>query len=118
MLSAQLHPTLGDPWTVCSPPVSSAHGIFQARILGWVIISFSRRSSLSGDGTCVSYVSCIGWAESLSLNHLGNIKSWNLGIYLPNNIKPWNIPSGAQAIKISMAKKKLLHEDLCTLGNE
>ena len=45
MLSAQLHPTLGDPWTVCSPPVSSAHGIFQARILGWVSIPYSRGSS-------------------------------------------------------------------------
>ena len=29
------------PWTVCSPPVSSAHRIFQVRILKWVVISFS-----------------------------------------------------------------------------
>ena len=29
----------------CSPPGSSAHGVFQARILEWVIISFSRGSS-------------------------------------------------------------------------
>ena len=29
----------------CSPPGSSIHGIFQARILGWVAISFSRGSS-------------------------------------------------------------------------
>ena len=26
----------------CSPPSSSVHGIFQARILEWVVISFSR----------------------------------------------------------------------------
>ena len=26
----------------CSPPSSSVHGIFQARILEWVAISFSR----------------------------------------------------------------------------
>ena len=26
----------------CSPPVSSVHEIFQARILGWVAISYSR----------------------------------------------------------------------------
>ena len=33
--------TLGD--TVdCSPPGSSVHGIFQARILEWVVVSFSR----------------------------------------------------------------------------
>ena len=29
----------------CSPPGSSIHGIFQARILEWVAISFSRGSS-------------------------------------------------------------------------
>ena len=40
----QLYPTLGDPMDY-SLPVSSVHGIFQARILEWVAISFSRRSS-------------------------------------------------------------------------
>ena len=29
----------------CSPPGSSVHGIFQARILEWIAISFSRGSS-------------------------------------------------------------------------
>ena len=33
------------PWTPCSPPGSSVHGILQAGILEWVAISFSRRSS-------------------------------------------------------------------------
>ena len=33
-------PTLSDPMD-CSPPVSSAHGIFQARVLEWVAIAFS-----------------------------------------------------------------------------
>ena len=33
------------PWTDYSLPGSSIHGIFQARILDWVAISFSRRSS-------------------------------------------------------------------------
>ena len=36
--------TLSDP-TDCSPPGSSVHGIFQARILEWVAIPFSRGSS-------------------------------------------------------------------------
>ena len=36
-------PTLCDPMD-CSPPGSSIHGIFQARILEWVAISFSRAS--------------------------------------------------------------------------
>ena len=35
--------TLCDP-RHCSPPGSSVHGIFQARILEWVAISFSRGS--------------------------------------------------------------------------
>ena len=41
---AQLCPTLCDPMN-CSPPVSSVHEIFQARILEWVAISFSSGSS-------------------------------------------------------------------------
>jgi len=38
---AQLCPTLSNPMD-CSLPGSSIHGIFQARILEWVAISFSR----------------------------------------------------------------------------
>ncbi|XDA79460.1 hypothetical protein R6Z07F_009474 [Ovis aries] len=44
----------------CSPIGSSTHGIFQARILEWVAISFSRESSQPRDQTRISYVSCIG----------------------------------------------------------
>ena len=39
----------------CSPPGSSAHGILQARILEWVAISFSRRSSEPRDRTHISW---------------------------------------------------------------
>ena len=38
----------------CSPPVSSVHGILQARILEWVAIPFSRGSSQPRDQTWVS----------------------------------------------------------------
>ena len=41
---AQSCPTLCDP-VDCSPPDSSVHGIFQARILEWVAISSFRASS-------------------------------------------------------------------------
>ena len=41
-------PTLHDPMD-CSLPGSTAHGIFQARILLWVAISFSRGSSWPRD---------------------------------------------------------------------
>ena len=37
---AQSCPTLGDPMD-CSPPGSSTHGIFQARVLEWGAIAFS-----------------------------------------------------------------------------
>ena len=47
-------------WIICHLPGSSIHGIFQARILEWVAISYSRGSSLSRDRTCVSCISCIG----------------------------------------------------------
>ena len=40
----QSHPTLSDPMD-CGLPGSSIHGIFQARVLEWVAISFSRGSS-------------------------------------------------------------------------
>ena len=40
----------------CSLPGSSIHGIFQARILGWVAISFSRTSSQPRDSTQVSRI--------------------------------------------------------------
>ena len=45
---AQLCLTLSDT-TDCSLPGSSVHGVFQARILEWVAISFSRGSSPSRD---------------------------------------------------------------------
>ena len=44
----------------CSPPGSSVHGIFQARIVKWVAISFSRGSSWPRDQNCVSCISCVG----------------------------------------------------------
>ena len=50
----QLCPTLCDPMD-CSLPGSSVHGIFQARILEWAPIPFSRESSQPMDGTQVSW---------------------------------------------------------------
>ena len=57
-MCAQSHqscPTLCDPLD-CSLPGSSVHGIFQARILEWLAISFSRGSSWPKDR---SHVPCI-----------------------------------------------------------
>ena len=46
-------PTLCDH-LICSPPGFSVHGISQARILEWVVISSSRGSSQLRDRTCIS----------------------------------------------------------------
>ena len=63
---SQLCPTLCNPnHTDCSPPGSSVNEIFQARILEWVAIPFSRGSSRPRDRTLVSCISCSGrWIPS------------------------------------------------------
>ena len=52
-----------------SSPGSSVYRIYQARILEWVAISYSRVSSLPRVQTCVSYVSCIGRQVLYQLSH-------------------------------------------------
>ena len=69
------------PWTIAHQ-APLVHGIFQARILKWVAISFSRGSSWPRDRTHVSCVSCtdkqvlflfVFWqAGYLPLHHLGS----------------------------------------------
>ena len=44
---AQSYPTLSDPMD-CRLPGSSVHGIFQARVLEWGAIAFSKRESQEG----------------------------------------------------------------------
>ena len=55
-----------------SPPGSSVHGISQPRILEWVAICYSRRSSWPRNRTCVSHVSYIGRQILYPLSHLGS----------------------------------------------
>ena len=43
----------------CSLPGSSVHGILQARILEWVAMPSSSKSSQPKDQTCISCTSCI-----------------------------------------------------------
>ena len=52
---AQSCPTLCEPMD-CSLPGSSVHGIFQAVVLDWVAIPFSRGSSQPRDRTQVSHI--------------------------------------------------------------
>ena len=55
VLVSQSCSTLSDPMD-CSLPGSSVHGILQARMLEWIAIPFSRRSSQSGAQTQVSCI--------------------------------------------------------------
>ena len=50
--SLQSFPTLRDPMD-CSPPGSSVHGIFQARVLEWGAIAFS-------ESVCISTFKYVG----------------------------------------------------------
>ena len=52
---AQSCPTLCKPMD-CSLPGSSVHGIFQAIVLEWIAISFSKGSSQPRDGIQVSHI--------------------------------------------------------------
>ena len=66
--ATQLCLTLCDPMD-CSLPGSSVHGIFKARVLEWVAMSFSRRSSRPRDRT---HVSCIVGRRFYCLSHQGS----------------------------------------------
>ena len=79
VLVAQSCPTLCDP-TDCSPPGSFIHGIFQARIVEWVAISFSRRSSQPRDRALVSHISgrlFIIWATREAQGQSRMLVWWN-----------------------------------------
>ena len=68
----------------CSLPGSSVHGIFQARILEWVAISFSRGSSWPRDQTWVSLIvgRCFTvWATREATKDVGGANAKK--VYLP-----------------------------------
>ena len=75
--SLQSCPALRDPMDG-SPPGLSDHGILQARLLEWGAISFSRGSSQPRDGTCNSYVSCIGRQILYHSRHLGTLNVYRV----------------------------------------
>ena len=71
--------SLSRVWLFCSLPGSSIHGIFQARVLEWAAISFSRRSSWPRDWTQVSRI--VGrhftiWATRESKINVIALLSW------------------------------------------
>ena len=83
---AQSCPTLSDPIN-CSLPGSSAHGIFQARVLEWVAIAFSSAKLHQCPNTRGHYR-----LGSSSINHLPESKS----------VHNWKVPGGAVTISASV----------------
>ena len=67
-------PTLCDPMD-CSLPVSSVHGIFQARVLEWVAFSFSNTYSLFLK-LVKGRVKHSSWLVSRNLDRITNRPSW------------------------------------------
>ena len=79
--------------TLCDPmdgnlPDSCVHRIFQARILKWVAISYSRDLSEPRDWACISLCILYWQADSLPQNHLGSPYRGHL-TYKAENISYW-----------------------------
>ena len=103
---AQSCPTLCDPMD-CSLPSSSVHGIFQAIVLEWIAISFSRGSSLPRDQTQVSCIvdRCFTiWATREVLSQ------W------PVNISPNLL--GVREIKSMVTMKYFIQSCWCKLSEQ
>ena len=91
VLVPQSCPTLCDPMD-CSPPGFSIHGIFQAWVLEWVAISFSRGSSRPRDWTRVSCIAgrhsniwatiCIRSFKGSRHEYIPRKGEWDLGLCL------------------------------------
>ena len=80
---AQSCPTLSDPMD-CSPPGSSIHGIFQARVLEWGAIAFSAQVVLvlkNLPARQETWVSSLDWEVPLEK-----------GMAIHSSILAWRIP--------------------------
>ena len=116
---AQSCPTLCDRMD-CSLPGFSVHGIFQARVLEWVAISFSRRSSWSRDQTQVSCIAgrCFTlWASgetpkmplSLVIKHnITDISHWSHWPYIPLNVCVENVTLSLWALHLQAYNHRII----------
>ena len=108
---AQPCPTLCDPTDVILPG-SEIHGIFQARILEWAAISFSRGSSQPRDRTRVSCVAdrrLIVWAtRDYKRQYTWWLRSQVRLDYLcsePNSVLLWAVFLNVLGFSFSICKK-------------
>ena len=95
--------TLWDPMA-CSLPVFSVYGIFQARILEWVAISFSRGSSRPRDGTRVSRIAGRHFTISAIREDMGNNTSNIYNIYICKILLKFILPKFYQALSSPQEK--------------
>ena len=96
-MHAQACSTLCRP-TDCRPLGSSVHGIFQARLLEWVAISYSRGSSEPRDQTRVSRISCTSrqilyHCATGKPHHSREVKQWKSLSCVRLFVTPWAIQS-------------------------
>ena len=116
LLSCALsHSVMSDSWDPvdCSLPGSSVHGILQARILEWVVISFSRGSSQTRDQTQVSSISVrlftdwVTW-EALLLLHSVQFSSVQSLSHVWLLATPW-ITARQASLSITNSRSLLKH---------
>ena len=97
----------------CSPPGSSVHGIFQAIILEWIAVSFSRGSSQPRNWT---WISCIAGRFFTDWVMRENQK----GVMPPRwGIKPWFTMWQAGILttiltRTAYSEKSTIQKDTCT----
>ena len=107
----------------CSSPVTSVHGIFQAKTVEWVTISYSRGSSQPKDQTLVSCVSfidrqvfyhCTTWEDPLT----GLFSSVQLLSHVQLFATPWTAAHRPpQSITNSQSLLKLMSIELVMPSN-
>ena len=82
----------------CTQPSFSVHEILQARILEWVVIPFSRGSSLSRDQTWVSNIAGIFftvWATREAPTEAGPVTISSTALWVSNGtIRGWLLGTG------------------------
>ena len=113
---AQLCLTLCNPMD-CSLPVSFIYGIFQARILEWVAMSFSRGSSWPRDQTWVSHIA----GRLYYLSHQGILSfrahtllcQWSPNFLAPGTsfvktVFPWTVMRGGDSFRMTSSTLHLL----------
>ena len=98
----------------CSPPGSSMHGIFQARILEWGATAFSRGSSRPRDWTQVSHIA----GRRFNLTHQGSpsiLKFPEHFLHFHVLTEAWLFPKNTPSWKKQESSRKTSISDLLTM---